>query len=892
MGTESWLSESVLDSEVFPGGFSVYRKDRHAHGGGVFLLIDAGWASSQLLVPYNNTESIWCRVQLSKGGTIVLGTYYRPPNMNDIDELSHILSSIPDSSVIIGGDFNLPNVEWTGTSFCTDNSSLYKGFNDLIISFSLQQFVLSPTRNNSILDLLLTNNPSLVSNVTVIPGISDHSAVVCDLSLNQMYKTSMPPRKIIMYERGDYESISHELSVYFPNFLNLSVESNVDHLWETFKQKIKVLVNSYIPFRIYKGNKRHKPWITFPIRQQIKRKRRAFKKYRTNQSDSARQKLEEISRDLKRNIQEKKLAFYDSFQDKLKNDPKEFWKFVKVNKKEDTSVPGLLQNGNLVDSDIAKAEYFNSYFKSVFSPPAPSYVRPLADRTTGMDMAEVNIVVDGIKALLRDIDMSKAYGPDELSPVIFRNCKEEIAEYLQVIFTKSLNTGLVPTDWKRANITPIFKSGSKNLVENYRPVSLTCIACKIFEHILYSSVYSFLNSRHFFSPCQHGFRRGYSCVTQLAEFTHFVSSAIDNRQSVDCVFLDFRKAFDTVPHHLLLNKLVSLGINDKIINWIADYLSDREQTVVLNGQISSPVLVTSGVPQGSVLGPLLFLIFINSICENVQSHIKLFADDCVVYRIIENGMDASVLQNDLKVIEEWCDRWEMSLNIAKCKHMCFSRCTTSLSEYKLKNVTLDHVENYKYLGVHLSSSLKWNDHVDNTVAKASKMLYFIRRNFRNTSRSVKQTLYFSFIRPLLEYACVIWDPPQSYLEQKLERVQNQALRFVTGDYSPYTSCTEMKNRLGWDLLKERRKCLRLKFFHSIYYGQTGIERNLYIFEPHYVSARRDHSRKAEEFRYNTDCFSSSFFVQTIREWNTLTEGIVSITDNDLFFDKLQTCNRD
>ncbi|KAG0413432.1 hypothetical protein HPB47_009416, partial [Ixodes persulcatus] len=328
--------------------------------------------------------------------------------------------------------------------------------------------------------------------------------------------------------------------------------------------------------------------ITLPIRKQIKRKRRAFKKYRTNHSYSARQKLEEISGDLKRNIQENKRTFYVSFQDKLKNDPKEFWKFVKGNKKEDTSLPGLLRNGKLVDSDLSKAEYFNSYFKSVFSLPAPNYVRPLSDRTTLVVIAEVNIVVYGIKALLRDIDTSKAYGPDEISPVIFHNCREKIAEYLRVIFTKSLNTGLVPTDWKRANVTLIFKSGSKNLVENYCPVSLTCIASKIFERILYSSIYSFLDSSNFFSPCQHGFRRGYSCVTQLAEFTHFVSSTIDNTQSVDCVFLDFRKAFDTVPHHLLLNKLVSLGINDKIVNWIADYLYDREKSLVLNGKISSP----------------------------------------------------------------------------------------------------------------------------------------------------------------------------------------------------------------------------------------------------------------------------------------------------------------
>lgn len=219
--------------------------------------------------------------------------------------------------------------------------------------------------------------------------------------------------------------------------------------------------------------------------------------------------------------------------------------------------------------------------------------------------------------------------------------------------------------------------------------------------------------------------------------------------------------------------------------------------------------------------------------------------------------------------------------------MCFTRSIVSMATYKIKNYELEWVYKHRYLGVNFSNNLKWNDHIDSVVAKASKILFFIRRNFKNTSRSVRQILYFSFIKPISEYACVIWDPPQCYLANKLERIQNQALRFVTGDYSPYSSCTEMKNRLGWDLLRLRRKCLRLKFFHSIYHGETGIEKGLYILEPHHVSSRRNHSKTAAEYRYRTDCFCYSFFVQTAREWNALPEELIAIINNDVFYDRLR-----
>lgn len=379
-----------------------------------------------------------------------------------------------------------------------------------------------------------------------------------------------------------------------------------------------------------------------------------------------------------------------------------------------------------------------------------------------------------------------------------------------------------------------------------------------------------------FNPAQHGFRKGLSCVTQLTEFTHDIAESLDHRLSVDCAFLDFQKAFDTVPHASLIEKLGAYSIHPQVISWIRSYLASRKQFVIVNGAQSQIGSVTSGVPQGSVLGPLLFLLYINDITDGIQSQMHLFADDCVLYREVKCIDDVAVLQQDLEKINEWCTKWHMKLNAKKTVYMTFTRKKyPHTSSYNLNSVPLKQVSDYKYLGVYFTSFLRWQRHVDYVAAKAGKVLGFLRRNAKTFPVPTKELLYKTNVRPLLEYACTVWDPPAKRDIDKLESIQNLAARFVSGNYCRTIGAESIKETLNWEHLDNRRRKMRLKFFHAVYHGCVGIENTKYLLAPHYVSDRVDHMFKVREIACKTDLFRLSFFPRTIREWNQLPSNIAS-----------------
>ena len=309
---------------------------------------------------------------------------------------------------------------------------------------------------------------------------------------------------------------------------------------------------------------------------------------------------------------------------------------------------------------------------------------------------------------------------------------------------------------------------------------------------------------------QHGFRAKRSTETQLILTVHDIANALNNKRQVDLAILDFTKAFDKVPHGRLISKLSHYGIQGTTLKWLEAFLTNREQTVVVEGKASDPVRVASGVPQGTVLGPLLFLLYINDLPDQLKSNVRLFADDCLLYVELSTQNDTQLLQEDLNVLEEWQNKWLMQFNPEKCYIMHITnKRTPNVNSYRFCGQTLETTKAHPYLGVTLTSNLKWSDHVSKVTAKAKQTLGVIRRNLWSCPRKVKSLAYTSLVRPNLEYAATVWDPYTKKDKDKLERVQNQAARFCMNNYDRHASVTAMKRELQWKSLEERRRVSRL-----------------------------------------------------------------------------------
>lgn len=801
---------------------------------------------------------------LSSGETLAVGSYYRPPGSNNesLMYLSEILSSIASDYLVLGGDFNLPDVTWRDGQVSDCNSSvLYSTFSHLVSSFGLIQHVTEPTRadskRSSTLDLLFCNSQTAISSVTHLPGISD---------------------------------LADELFDFFAEFEMGSYEMDVDNLWKLFRFKLIALMDTYIPNKVIRPKKRsHKPWIDKNLRRLLHKKQRAYLTHRRTPNAASLARLRNLGKLFKVKLKIAKRIYHSTLSDRLKRSPKEFWKLVKSNKKDQVGIPPIDVSGQTLHDGQEKATCFSRYFQSVFSPfPGSNDCPAMAPTATPLhDMKELVLNSDGLVKLLQSLNPNKSTGPDGIPNRVLRECSGVIAMFLYVLFTKSLSDCTLPSAWKEAYVVPVHKNGPRNKVENYRPISLLSTSSKLMEHVIYTSIVQHLNANNFFTPFQHGFRPGLSCTTQMVEFFHELAHAYDKGLQTDCIFLDFRKAFDLVPHKFILHKLSALKIPPNVSGWLVDYLRSRTQAVVINGKLSDSTPVTSGVPQGSVLGPLLFLIFINDIVENVSSSIRLYADDCVMYRAVRDSDECAALQEDIDRIASWCFTWGMELNVAKCHFVRFTKKQKPvITTYNINSIEINLSLKVKYLGVYFSHNLSWNHHIEYMTAKANRMLGFIRRNFKDCPREVKNTLYLTYIRPILEYASELWDPYQQYLINDIESIQNRSARFVLNSYNWRQSVTALKEELKWELLQTRRKCLRLKLLHAIHYELSGIDKGTYLLEPHFISQRRDHSRKIRPFSSKTDIFKHSFFPSTIQSWNELPEELVLEKNNSNIFQAL------
>lgn len=360
----------------------------------------------------------------------------------------------------------------------------------------------------------------------------------------------------------------------------------------------------------------------------------------------------------------------------------------------------------------------------------------------------------------------------------------------------------------------------------------------------------------------------------------------DSNIQVDTLVLDFSKAFDTVPHDSLLNKLHHYGIQDKLANWIRKFLQNREQQVLVDGTRSDAVSVDSGVPQGSVLGPLLFLLHVNDMPLHVSSKIRLFADDCLLYRAIKSTEDQIELQKDLDSLVKWGVTWGMKFNAKKCNLLRISRSRSPFSYfYSINEQFLDSVDHTKYLGVNIASDLDWSEHISAICNKGNATLGFIRRNLKECPRKLKETAYFTLVRSKLEYAAAVWDPYKIKDINQLEKVQRRAARFTCRDYRPTSSVTQMLKELGWSDLASRRRSLRLTLFYKVVHHLVAVPTEN-ILVPADQRTRSNHKFKFRHLTGRTNAYSNSFFPRAIVEFNQLPEGTVDAPSTESFKDRL------
>ena len=561
------------------------------------------------------------------------------------------------------------------------------------------------------------------------------------------------------------------------DWYSLLVDLDPCDAWSVFHSKVVEVVNKCVPLK--KVCRRKRPvWMSREVLKAVRKKRKLWRCFKQSKSsaDLDRYKRHEVY--TKGLIRDTKVLFEKRLAKEVKINPKSFHSYVR-SKQKVKEVVGPLQgiDGELIDGGKDMAEVLNDYFVSVFTEESTVLVPDSLCTKSSVLIRDVDFSVDVVSKKLKGLNSNKAPGPDSIHPIVLRECSDALSVPLSIIFSKCFDVGVVPSDWRIANVTPIFKKGNHSSPCNYRPVSLTSVVCKVMESIVKDAVLDHLLGNGLLNLSQHGFLPKRSCVSNLLEFLDDVTKQVDSSHNVDVIYLDFQKAFDKVPLGRLMQKTKALGVQGKCAEWINSWLSDRLQRVVVNGEVSSWRKVSSGVPQGSVLGPLLFLIFINDIDTSLGSRICKFADDTKLYRVVDSVSDSVLLQSDLDKLVSWSEIWQMSFNVDKCKVVHFGSSNLGFN-YCMNSTNLSCSDEERDLGVVVTNNLKPSKQCALSAARANRILGLIRRNFCNLGRDVVLNLYKQLVRPHLEYAIQAWCPFYEKDKFILEQVQRRATRLI------------------------------------------------------------------------------------------------------------------
>ena len=800
------------------------------------------------LIKYSNGAVEILVLHVKKLNVVLIVVYRHPDDPNGrirstVNQFAPALEAVraslaelptPVPELIMCGDFNLPHALWSSRAISPGATSDEKTMIELTQNFAddhfMSQLISGPTqRSGNTLDLCFSNNPSLLYNYDTITTIySDHRILQCNTKFCINNKNPEPETFRVPHpddgpqaefdslnfnsEDVNWDDIIEELSQvsWIEEFKELEPYRMVERIGEICLN----VCRGRVPERTNVNRKISK--IPRTRRILMRRRCKVNKQLTFVRSHSRRIKLEEEAREIEKKLQHSYKQEHSDMEGKavnaIKTNPKYFFIYAKKFSTMKSSIGPLLNSAKeLVSCPLKMADILSKQYSSVFSTPKTPLLdpceyypmdnndelypndTPVADCISDTDnnehsLKDIPFTRKDIKDAMDDIPLTASAGPDRFPAQLLRKCSGPLSEPLYILWRESLNKGNVPSVFKTANIIPIHKGkgSSKTEAKSYRPIALTSHLITIFEKVIRKYIVIYMNSYGLFNPSQHGFRVGRSCLSQLLSHYEQILQRMENGHDVDIIYLDFAKAFDKVDFDILLKKLHSLGIRGTLGRWIHSFITGRTQTVLVNGKRSSPSPVLSGVPQGSVLGPLLFLILIGDIDKDIASaFLSSFADDTRMGHNVDSTLESTELQNDLDTVYLWTENNNMLLHGDKFEHLHYSgkpqnNQTPPMTYISSSGIVIEeksHVE--KDLGIIMSNTGSFSKQIAQVITDASKQASWVLRTFATREITPMLTLFKSLVQCKLDYCSQLWSPTNKGEINSIEMVQRNFLRRIS-----------------------------------------------------------------------------------------------------------------
>lgn len=689
----------------------------------------------------------------------------------------------------------------------------------------------------NVLDLCYTNMPELAvvekADINLIPdNIADkaHTQLSITIECEPTTHHDSSHASTYCFRKANYDKINNHLEqiFYSPEFL--LHENNVDEMVDCLYKTLHEVIDTHVPRATIRIN--NKPiWYDKKLTTLKNQRNKEYKKLcreRTKNSAADDTKFLKAKDEFDEYQKARYREHIQNISANVKNDQKKFWKYVN-GKRSGAKLPNKMTfNGESATNDAEKADLFAKFFSSVYVKHTNDIdLNEFINNRNDSGMFQINITYESVLGVLKTMDTNKGISPDKISPIFLRKCSDLLAGPLSYIYSKSMEFSCFPSVWKIGKVVPIFKAGSKAKIENYRGVNIMPNLAKVFEKVIYNQLKLIIMPR--LSNNQHGFVTNRNIETNLMTFTMKANEAFSKRAQLDVFLADIKKAFDWVKQALAILKMAKFPVSNSLLRWFQSYFSDRQQYVSVGNDTSNKFEVPSSVGQGSILGPLLFLIFFNDSDDGLELVSPYnFADDKKIAAIVAKPGDTITLQNAITKFAEWCENNYLEMNISKCKIMTFTRKRQPImQDYFINGVKIERVFEHRDLGVIMDPAMKFSLHREYIKRKSTSALYFVKRVCsRKFDLDTAKLLYFALVRSNLDFASIIWSPHDQLHINFIESIQRQAVIFLHRDYidrkendyvlTPYSDrCKELQI----NTLLRRRINTSILFIHKIIMGR-------------------------------------------------------------------------